>query len=163
MRRLLESRTPRERALMAVAAALVLALGLTLLVYRPLADARHRHRQAWESAAGRLAQVETQAAEIVALRKRSDESPAAAPDSSLRSLVGRTAQAKGLTVSRLAPGSTGALGVWFEAVEAPRLFRWIETLAERYGVTVAKASVSANDSSATVRAQLRLQRSETDS
>jgi len=160
MRRFLDSRSPRERVMIALAALLVVALGLSAGVYRPLAEYRARERQAWSAALDRLAQVEAQAVEILALRSSPDDSEAAGRDLSLRSIAGRSAKEAGLTVSRLSPSDSGRLEIWFETAKARRLFGWMARIEERYGVTIAKATVSANDEAATVRAQLTLARGE---
>jgi len=162
MMRMLQARSARERRLIGIAAVLLAAVGLVQFVYLPLADYRERERRAWDSAAERLARVETQAAEIVALRglERAKPEAVAEADRSIRSIVGRSAKAAGLALSRLAPEPDGRLGVWFDAAAAPALFRWIEALETRHGITVAKATISADSDGSAVRAQLTLARAE---
>lgn len=160
MMRLLQSRSARERRLIAAAAALLVTAGLAQFVYLPLADYRERERRAWDAAAGRLARVEMQAAEVVALRGLERDRPAADADRSIRSIASESARAAGLTLSRLAAEPESRLGVWFDAAPSPALFRWIEALETRHRIVVVKATLTADREGPGLRAQLTLARLE---
>jgi type II secretory pathway component PulM len=124
-------REPRERALLFVLGALMLALAAWYGVWAPLNGwaASARDRQA-EAAAG-LVQAERAQAEIARFdRMRGGKGPATA-----QALTQSAAQA-GVIVSKAEPIAGGGLTVWTNPAEPKALFGWLAGVRRELGVGV---------------------------
>ena len=73
----------------------------------------------------------------------------------LRTVIGRTASARGVAISRVQPLDDGRLGVWLDTVEADALMAWLSDLAREEGVRVDRVSLD-REGDGVVRAQLLL-------
>ena len=126
--------SPRERALIGVAGALLSLLLLSVLVLRPLANA---------SAGGRAAFEEAARTRAVVARAVASGGGQGAPAGDLRALAQDTADAFGIVVDRY-DFQDGSVDLTVSDVDAPTLYAWLATLSER-GVTVAEAQLRAGD------------------
>ena len=126
---------PRERLLIAVAGALALVLLLSVLVLRPLSNARADGVRAFEEA------VATRAAVARAAGGAGQAGPATGD---LRAAAQETADAFGIVVDRY-DFQDGVVDLTVSDVDAPTLYAWLTTLAEQRGVTVREAQLRAGD------------------
>lgn len=149
-------RTERERLLLGIAFGLVALLLVWQFVYRPVADYHADAARSYEQAQERLEDMRRSAAEAAALMADGQGGEAAAPGGDLRTLAMTTARAKGLSVARLQPTGDDGLTLWIDGADTRLLYDWVVTLQREHAIVVEKASVSANDGAATVRAQLQL-------
>lgn len=149
-------RSAREQILLAGLAAFLAGVILWFAVIGPAlswrAEAGRVHAAAVEDYETLLSGV----ARYRALTREAAESSAqgSAP---LRTLVGASASARQLPISRVQPLDDGALGVWLEAAPADRLMAWLADLAREEGVRVERASFD-REGDNIVRAQLTLRR-----
>ena len=138
----LDGRTPRERVMLIVCAALLAAVLVWLLVYRPL--------EAWRETAAdrRFAAVAEETAVTTALSGvRTQTSAAAAGD--LNAVVQSTAGEAGVTPN-LAMAANGDLGFTASSVSTAAAFAWLAAM-ERQGLTLTSLSVVENaDSTVTI-------------
>lgn len=156
MKALWSERSPREQVLLAGAGAVIALVVLIQFVALPLLDYRDAAARSYETAASLLDEVRMDAAEVIALRQRGVAGPAPAAAASVRAVVGRSARARGLGITRTSPGAAGELTVWLDEADSKLLHGWLVALQREHGITVSKAALSANMDAPTVRAQLRL-------
>lgn len=149
-------RTERERWLLAGVGGLLALLMLWQFFYRPVVDYHRDAEQSYAAAQDRLEDMQQAASQVAALQGRSSGEARDAGGQSTRSLVMASAQAAGLAVTRLQPGEDDSLTVWIDDADARLVYDWLVALQEKFGVSVQKASLSANDGAATIRAQLQL-------
>lgn len=131
-------RTPRERLLLGVLAAVAAGLAVWYGVIVPLgawveaAEARH----------ARAVQTREEVARIAA-RVEAAGSPAARPPSgvAVRQLVEATAAAGGLELARIEAGGEGEVQVGLEGVQPQALFPWIALLQTEHGVAARHVTV----------------------
>ena len=64
----------------------------------------------------------------------------------------------GCRLSQLQPGADGKVALWIEEVDARKLHEWLVALREKHGIAVAKLSLTANEGTPTIRAQMELSR-----
>jgi len=155
MKQLWMERNERERLLLAIAGGLMALLVLWQLVLKPVAAYRADAQAGYERAQERLEEMQRAAAQAAALMARSRDGEAS-PTGDVRGIAMAAARAKGLTVTRLQPNDDGGLTLWIDGVDTRVLYDWVVMLQKDHGIVVQKASVSANDGAATVRAQLQL-------
>jgi len=155
MKQLWTDRNARERRLLAVAGGLLALLLLWQFVLKPVADYRANARLAYERAQARLVTMQRSAGEAMALmaERRGGQAKAA---EDVRGAAMASARAKGVTVTRLQPMEDGGVTLWIDGADTRILYDWVVMLERDHGITVIKASLSANDGAATVRAQLQL-------
>lgn len=125
---------PRERLLIGVAGALALVLLLSVLVFRPLANARANGMAAFEEAAITRAAV---------ARAAGSGAASGGPTPDLRALAQASADAFGVVVDRY-DFQDGAVDLTVSDVDAPTLYAWLATLEEE-GVAVREAQLRAGD------------------
>lgn len=147
-------RSAREQLMLAGLAGIVSVLVIWFAVLAPAlswrAEAQRVHAAAvedYETLLGGVARYRALAAEAGAGR-------GAAP---LRTLVGSTATARQLPISRVQPLEDGGLGVWLESAPADRLMAWLADLSREEGVRVERASFD-REGDNIVRVQLTLRR-----
>jgi general secretion pathway protein M len=143
------TRTPRERVLLAVLAALTLAIGvwygLMAPVLRAEAAAEERHARAVE----RLLAVSAAAQEVAVLKGSASPSGRA-----LGATVAQTALANAVPIAQQTPAGNGDLAVTVAAVDPAAAFRWLASLQRDHGVGVAALALSRNPDR-TLRLQVR--------
>lgn len=141
-------RSPRERVLLAIMAALLAALLLWLGVLRPLAAAREQASRDASAAAERHAQAQSL---VAAIRAR----PAASGASVLDMLNRRLAEA-GLQAARLEAEGPGQAVVEIAAVNGRLLLGWASGLEARDGLVIEELEATRNpDQSVRVRLTVR--------
>jgi type II secretory pathway component PulM len=147
-------RTSREQGLLMLAAALLAAI---LIWYALLAPALNWRAQAERDFQGAVERFEVmvegtarhQALSAGAARRTG------AGGAPLRTVIGRTANARGVAISRVQPLDDGRLAVWFDSVEADALMVWLSELTREAGVRVDRVSLD-REGEGQVRAQLLL-------
>ncbi len=141
LERLLEiwrARAPRERMLLAVLGAILLAMGYSLLVLIPAHSAARAAKARFAAAAVSLREVEAGLAQLSGVAP----APKRAPSGSLRSELVRSAEAIGLKVTRLQPDSDGAIAIWLEPAAPAAVFGWIGLLSREEGISVRRLTLS---------------------
>ena len=126
--------SPRERLLIGVAGALLVVLLLSVLVFRPLANARANGMAAFEEAAITRAAV---------ARAAGSGSTANGPAPDLRAVAQTSADAFGIVVDRY-DFQDDAVDLTVSDVDAPTLYAWLTTLEEE-GIAVREAQLRAGD------------------
>lgn len=131
VRAALAERSPRERVLLGIAAAL---LALILLIFGVLGPAR----DARENAVARHAE----AARTLGAVRLATNAPAAPAGTGgpLRAVVSATADQAGIVIDRYDIEDDG-VRLFVGSTEAPRLFAWLTGLREQEGITVTEAQV----------------------
>lgn len=141
-------RTPRERVLLAIMAALLAALLAWLVVLRPLAAAREQALADATAATDRRAEAQSL---VAAIRAR----PAAGGAPVLDTLTRRLAEA-GLQPSRLDAQGQGQAVVEIAAVNGRLLLGWASGLEARDGLVIDQLDATRNpDQSVRVRMTVR--------
>lgn len=146
-------RTAREQILLAGAGALMVAI---LAWYAALSPAL-----SWRAAAERDFVRAVEDFEIMVdgtTRYRAlaaGEARAQRSGAPLRTVIGRTANARGVAINRVQPLDDGRLGVWLDAVEADALMAWLAELSREEGVRIDRVSLD-REGDGVVRAQLLL-------
>ncbi len=146
-------RTVRERILIAIAGALVLALVAAQGVIAPVLSARSAAQASYGAAQAGWSQVR-QAAQAGAASDA--EQSVNQRRGSLRSVVSASSGQFGLTINRVQPGEDGALSVTLDNAAAPQLYQWLHILDVEHGVDVRRASLRRSDRDIVVRATLTL-------
>lgn len=148
------SREPRERVILAVAAAIAVVLIGWRFVLLPLSNGVERLDSAVDAQSRLL--VDAQSAAAVA--------PADAPlpqaEQTLVVLVERTARAHGVwsAMSRTRPDGDTGIDVGFQAAAFDALLAWLVTLESEHGVSVESATITAANEPGVVRGQVFLRR-----
>lgn len=148
------ARTPREQALLA---GLAVLLVLTVLWFGVLAPALNWRSEAVRRYANAAEGYETILVQAAQYRALSEGAVNVADQEPLRTLADRTARERGLSISRVQPLEDGRLGVWLEQADADAMMGWLNTLSLEHGVSAVRVSVD-RESDARVRAQLTLSR-----
>lgn len=147
-------RSAREQMMLAGLATVLTGLVLYFGVLSPAlswrAEAQREHTAA-------VADYETLLAGVARYRALASEAQAASGGAPLRTLVGSTATARQLPITRVQPLDAGGLGVWFDAAPADRLLDWIAALSREEGVVVDRASFD-REGDNLVRAQIIVRR-----
>lgn len=145
------TRTPRERGLLAVMAALILAIGLWYGVVAPILGAQAAAEERHTRAVKRLLAVSASAQEVQALQGAAVAGPSGR---ALAAAVTQTALANGVTLSQQTLAASGGLAVTVESVDPGSAFRWIAALQRDHEVGVAALSLARN-ADRTLRLQIR--------
>ncbi|MAL99329.1 type II secretion system protein GspM [Hydrocarboniclastica marina] len=136
----LPRRDQRAVQLLAVALAIVVVI---FLIWRPAhqysEDAEARAKAAAEAAAWLEVNLE-QARQLVS---SGQNSPAQRVDDSrsLMSTVTVSAQEAGLSLQRFEPSGEDKMRIWLDNSAFDDVARWLETLAEQYGIVVDQAAI----------------------
>jgi general secretion pathway protein M len=131
-------RTVRERRMLMVMAALLLATAAWLGVVRPVLDWRAAAADRAEAASATLVEVRAAVASLGPSR-----APAPAPAEGLEPLIRRTAEAAGLDVVT-AMSASGQLGFRLSRVQSGPLFAWLSALETDHRLTVCSLGVVEN-------------------
>lgn len=147
-------RSAREQLMLAGLSGFLAALVIWFAVLAPAlswrAEARRVHASAVED-------YETLLDGVARYRQLAVQARTGAAGGPLRTLVGSTATARQLPISRVQPLEDGGLGVWLDTAPADRLMAWLADLAREEGVVVERASFD-REGDNIVRAQLTLRR-----
>jgi type II secretory pathway component PulM len=139
-----------ERVLIALAAALALVLGGSLLVLAPLRDGYADARDDYAAAARAL----REARDGAMLAEQGGSSGPAEAD--VRAAAMSTAVARGVSIARLNPVEDGGLSVRLERVEPALLYSWLADLELAHGVGVRRATVRRTQGAESVEADIVL-------
>lgn len=131
-------RTLRERRMLMVMAALLLATAVWLGMVRPILDWRTAAAERAETASATLAGVRTAVASLGPSR-----APTTAPAEGLEPLIRRTAEAAGLDVVT-AMSASGQLGFQLSRVQSGPLFAWLSALETDHRLGVCSLGVVEN-------------------
>lgn len=145
----------RERGLIAVAGLLALLVLMAQFVVRPLLGARLEARRGHAAALVLVDEMADKAARLGALQTR--RGSLQAPDAAtVRLTVGRTAQARGIAITRLSPEPGGAVSLWLDDADARAVFAWLVELEQTHGIHVRKADMGNAADGKSVRFQVQL-------
>lgn len=131
-----EERTPRERRLLFVMAALLVLVAGWLLVARPLADALDGAKRRHAAAVTALAEAEARAD---AAGRRAGVRASLPVDS----LLSRTAAEAGFAGARIAGRGPARASIAIDAVRPPAFFAWVRAM-ESEGLAVESLRARAN-------------------
>jgi len=147
-------REAREQLLLAGLAALIAGLALWYGVLNPALSWRAEARRGHDAA---VADYETLLSGVARYRALASDARTAGGGTPLRTLVGASATARDLPISRVQPLDEGGLGVWFDAAPADSLMAWLSDLSREEGVVVERASFD-REGDSVVRAQITVRR-----
>lgn len=146
-----ESRTPRERVLLSIMAALIAAFGFWFGVITPVRQAEIAAQEQHARAVERLMAVSASAQEVVTLEAARNDGPAGQP---LTQAVVQTALANGVPLTRHTLDPSGGLAVAVDAADPASAFRWIASLQRDHAVSVSTL-VMARNPDRTLRLQIK--------
>lgn len=144
------SRTPRERGLLGVLAALILAIAFWYGLVAPLRRAETAAQDRHDRALARLLAVSASTEEVAALQARAN----GPSGGGLSGAVAQTALANGVTISQQTLGPAGDLAVTVAAADPAATFRWIASLQRDQGIGVLALALNRNPDR-TLRLQAR--------
>lgn len=138
----LASLPPRDRRTLVIGVAVVAIALLWAYGWYPLAQSRARLAAQVATAEANLAWMRGAAAQVKGLRAAGGDVFDRA-GKSLLALVDASAREAGLAaaLNRAEPVDAARVNVWFEAANFDQLATWMETLAQRHGVSVEELSV----------------------
>jgi len=143
----------RERRLVAVMLALLVAVGSWLGVVRPIDLAQEAAEARQARAVEALVAVRTARADLA----RRGTAAAVPIDEPLLTFVGRSATEAGMPVSRLEGAGGNRVVLAVTAVRAPAFLGWVQRLEVRHGLVVESLEATRNVDS-TIAAQATLRR-----
>jgi len=146
------TRETREKGLILVALLLSVVLGVYQFALVPSARYREAQKTDFQTALEDHAMV---SAAIVQRVSRAEPESANQP---LQSVLSRTSELYGLSITRLLPADEGGLNVWLEGISPKLLYAWIGELERSHGVRVAKASLRRDEDRKTLTANLYMKR-----
>jgi len=147
-------REAREQVLLAGLGALLAVLVLWYGVLSPALSWRGEAQRVHDAA---VADYETLLNGVARYRALSADMQTAGGGAPLRTLVGSSATARELPISRVQPLDDGGLGVWFDTAPADRLMAWLADLSREDGVVVERVSLD-REGDNIVRAQIIVRR-----
>ncbi|MGF1462886.1 MAG: type II secretion system protein GspM [Maricaulaceae bacterium] len=148
---------PRERMLIAMAAAVTVLAGGWQFVVAPAFAHRARAEARYEAALGLLAEIEAGTAQLIALGPQDQDGPPEPLEPRrLQPALIIAARAAGAPLTRLAPADDGEVEVWLDDAEPQTVYGWLQALERQHGVQAVRATVRRNDDGQTVRANFRL-------
>ncbi|NZA26597.1 type II secretion system protein M [Luteimonas sp. SJ-92] len=145
-----QAREPRERWMVAVMLAALAAFVLWYGAIAPLRQARDDARARHADAVAAVQEIERALARIEASAARLPPPPA---DDAFATAIVDSAGAAGVAISRQDDGGDGVLVIAIDAVAAPALFGWIDTLRREHGIAPLALQVDKRDGR--LRAELR--------
>lgn len=147
-------RTVREQVLLSAMALLLIGVIAWYLILAPALSWRDEARAAHQAAAARF---ETMVAGVARYRAEAAAAERPQAGAALRTVVGTSAAARDLAISRVQPLEDGRLGVWMEGVSDDALMAWLVALAREEGVRIDQISID-REGDRLVRAQMVLVR-----
>jgi len=149
-----KNRTSREKALMAVAGALLGVFVLWQFVYKPLVNWPKVQERALQQAELDLKIMQKGQSVL-----RAQSMSAVNQDVTVLALVDfqttitNIAKDKGLTISRRQPGGDRELTLWLENTKSTAFYAWVDDVTKGYNISLQRAQLNRNDDSS-VRAQV---------
>lgn len=143
----------REKALILVAGGGLLLFILLQGVMMPAGKRLDVARQRYEKAVRDQRAVEAALAMLPALPAQEGATAPGDPEA-LSLLLTQRAQERGIAIARIGRGRNGEISVQIDSIAPQTLFGWLVALQQGEGISVATASLSAIEGSATVRATL---------
>ncbi|MFK7955885.1 MAG: type II secretion system protein GspM [Lysobacterales bacterium] len=131
----------REKAMLGLAGFSLTIFVVWLAVWRPLSGQHERLTRQVSTLNSELPWIRAAAAQVE--RLSASGAPVSRGGQSLLSLAESSARGAGMADSwrRAEPGNEGQLRVWLENASFDTLMRWLSVLQQRYGVSVAEASI----------------------
>ena len=145
-----KSRTPREQGLIAGMLILAALFALWLFVFKPVFTMKDSAERA-QAAALRDYDIVRKGAPMIAAKSGAASGNAAFD----RSVIVTLAAEQSLPISRLQSEPDGALKIWFEGVDAARVFTLLSNLTAGYAAQIEGVQISRREGG-TVSAQLTL-------
>ena len=144
---------PRERVLITLAFCLTVVIGLWFGIVSPLATAKAEAHRDLSQAIDDKALIDRG---LLALQPTHQGLAGPASDNdAFRSAVTRTAQRRGLAISRLQSGAEGTLQLAFSDVSPTEIYAWLEEISTMPGGEVVGATITSRDEK--VQAVIELQ------
>jgi general secretion pathway protein M len=134
----LAGRSPRERAMLGVLAALALGLGLWFGVVAPLAAAQRAAAEKLDKAVRVERAVEGALSELAAVQRRVKPPASHAP---VDEAVSRSAEAAGLVLGRVEADPSGGVQATLQGASANALFPWLVALQREHGVVASHLTI----------------------
>lgn len=155
-----ENLSPRERLMVGLATAALLAALFYLLAWEPVHRDLSQLRQQVASHQQDLLWMRGAAGQVATLKSRQDSRPAAS-GGSLLTLVEKTANDAGLKrhVARVEPQGRDGVRIWLEDAPFDELVRWLGRLRSENGLLVENLSADRPEAPGRVNARLLLRRS----
>jgi len=147
----------RERMLLLIAGPLILLLLIYLLLWRPLAQ--HVNVLNIRVSKQQTVLIDMQSsAQLVALLRQQGNAGRNTSNQSLLALVDRTVRQSGLikSLKRVEPDGADKVKIHLEKASFDTLVSWLETLKNRYSITVQNVSIDAQETTGIVNARLTL-------
>lgn len=153
-----QARDFREQQVLAIGAVLIALLLVWAFVWHPLSQKRAQLEQRIASAEGELVQLRLAAAQLEARRKAGVRGGGDRAGRSLLALADATARDAGLggALKRVEPVDGQGVRVSFEFASFDTLTKWLERLADDFGVVAATLSADRADAPGLVHAQVLL-------
>lgn len=148
-----QQRAPRERAMLTLMCAAVVAFALWYGAFVPLRLARDAEQARHARAATELAQVTAELAGVAELEERLP-SPAAGAEA-LEQAVLDSAKQAGLEIGRGREDGAGGFEIESDAASPAQLFAWLDELRQRHGLAPATLSVARNQDRLRVQASFQ--------
>ena len=147
-------RTVREQVLLGVMALLLAGVIVWYVILTPAWSWRNQARASHEAAVGRF---EAMVSGVERYRFEAAAAQRPRAGAALRTVVGSSAAARELAISRVQPLEDGRLGVWMDGVSDDALMAWLVALAREEGVRVDQISID-REGDRLVRVQMVLAR-----
>jgi general secretion pathway protein M len=145
--------SPREQLALLLMVAAVATWVVVVLMLQPLAAARQRLEQTNVATAEVLQRVDRMATAILAQR---DSGTRPARSRNLTAVLNSSAEAAGLTITRLQPNSRGAVQLRMESAPFAELLRWLHALEHDDGLLIEELSLSQSGIGGAVSVSLRV-------
>lgn len=151
---------PRERVMVAFAAAFAVFTILYLGIWEQLAGAHARRAGELEAARAMATRLETVDAQLQQARRAGSGGAAATRGLSLLSAVDQASKSGtlGKPPARLQPEGDAEVRVWIEDTSFDSVVRWIAELETRYGVVAQTVDIERQPTAGAVNARLSLVR-----
>lgn len=140
----------REKVLVGIAGALFALVVGWFMILQPLMGYPGAQKRAYERAESNLEILRTGQA-VLAGHTQTTKTTLSLTEAQFR--ITKSAADQGLSISRRQPNGEDGLSLWFESVESPRIYAWLESLTRDYNITLVRVNVNRNNDG-TVRAQI---------
>jgi len=154
----LEGLEPRERLLLAFAAAVLILFLVFVLVLQPLRAGYHKLQASVAEQRDTVQWMQQSARQVQRLQVGSNAAAGNLGGRSLLAVTDSTARAGGLgpALKRIEPEGGDGVRVWLDGVAFDDLVKWLGTLSTSQGVDVTSASMERDEAPGRVNARLTL-------